>query len=40
MHHYMFYLNDDRHEGAFELIADSWELLPEEKGWWPEISTA
>ncbi|SRR5712692_9483387 len=37
MHHYMFYLKDD---GAFEFIADSWEILPEEKGWWPDISTA
>ena len=37
MHHYMFYLKDD---GAFELIADSWEVLPEEKGTWPEMSTA
>jgi hypothetical protein len=37
MHHYMFYLKDD---GAFEFIADSWEILPEEKGTWPETSTA
>ncbi len=33
-HHYMIYLDE---LGAFEVIADSWELMPEEKGEWPKI---
>jgi hypothetical protein len=37
MHHYMIYMDGD---GAFEFIADGWEVLPEEKGKWPEIPTA
>ena len=28
MHHYLIYVRDD---GAFEFIADSWEVLPPEK---------
>jgi hypothetical protein len=35
MHHYMIYVEDD---AALEVIADSWELLPEEKGQWPRIT--
>jgi hypothetical protein len=31
--HYAFLTKDS---GAFEFIADSWELLPEEPGWWPD----
>jgi hypothetical protein len=34
MHHYMIYPAGD---GAFEFIADSWEVLPAEKGTWPEV---
>ena len=34
-HHYMIYL---READSLEIIADSWELLPEEKGEWPEIT--
>jgi hypothetical protein len=30
--HYLIYIYD---VGSFEAIADSWELLPEEKGEWP-----
>ena len=33
-HHYMIYLRD---APVVELIADSWELLPEELGEWPLI---
>jgi hypothetical protein len=33
-HHYMITLRD---MDTVELIADSWELLPEEKGEWPKI---
>jgi hypothetical protein len=33
-HHYMINLRD---ADTVELIADSWELLPEEKGEWPKI---
>jgi len=31
MHHYMIYLDS---VGCFEVIADSWEVLPEEPGTW------
>jgi hypothetical protein len=34
MHHYMIYLDS---AGCFEVIAASWEALPEEAGPWPEI---
>jgi hypothetical protein len=33
-HHYMI---DLREADTLEVIADSWELLPVEKGMWPEI---
>lgn len=33
-HHYMIYIGDG---GPLEVIADSWELMPEEKGEWPKI---
>jgi hypothetical protein len=31
MHHYMIYLDS---AGCFEVIAESWEALPEEAGAW------
>jgi hypothetical protein len=34
MHHYMIYLDS---VGYFEFIAESWSILPEEIGSWPEI---
>jgi hypothetical protein len=34
-HHYMIFVDDD---AAVEVVADSWDLLPEEKGAWPKIS--
>jgi hypothetical protein len=33
-HHYMINLGD---ADTLEVIADSWELMPEEKGEWPKI---
>jgi hypothetical protein len=33
MHHYMIYLDS---AGCFEVIAESWEVLPEESGAWPK----
>ena len=33
-HHYMIYLDD---MGLLEVIAESWELMPPEKGEWPKI---
>jgi hypothetical protein len=35
MHHYMINLT---HAGTFEIIAESWEALPDEEGEWPDIS--
>jgi len=32
MHHYMLYLDS---VGCFEIIAETWEALPEENGLWP-----
>jgi hypothetical protein len=37
LHHYMIYLDS---AGCFELIAESFHVLPTEPGWWPEISPA
>lgn len=34
MHHYMIYLDS---VGCFEIIAASWELLPEVMGEWKEV---
>jgi hypothetical protein len=31
MHHFMIYLDS---AGCFEVIAESWEVLPEEPGAW------
>jgi hypothetical protein len=31
MHHYMIYLDSS---GCFEILAESWEVLPEERGSW------
>lgn len=31
MHHYMIYFDD---AGCYEIIASSWEILPEEEGLW------
>ncbi|HEY8749541.1 MAG TPA: hypothetical protein VIM11_16275 [Tepidisphaeraceae bacterium] len=36
MHHYMIYLDSS---GTFEVIAESWEALPEEAGSWPNPMT-
>ena len=36
MHHYMIYLDSS---GTFEVIAESWEALPEETGSWPNLTT-
>lgn len=33
MHHYMIYLDS---AGCFEVVAESWEALPEEPGTWPK----
>lgn len=33
LHHYMIYLDSS---GTFEVIAESWEVLPEEPGSWPD----
>lgn len=33
-HHYMIYLDS---AGSFEVIAASWDILPEEVGSWPKI---
>jgi|SRR5580658_8793304 hypothetical protein len=35
MHHYAVYLESI---GAWEIIAESWEALPEQEGSWPRIS--
>jgi hypothetical protein len=35
MHHYVIYVT---HVGMFEIIAESWEALPDEEGKWPEIA--
>ncbi len=35
MHHYAMCLEDS---GVYEVIARSWEVLPEEQGSWPRIS--
>ncbi len=36
LHHYMIYLDSS---GTFEVIAESWEALPEEAGSWPNPMT-
>jgi hypothetical protein len=35
MHHYMIRLDST---GVYEIIAESWEVLPEQEGTWPMIS--
>ena len=35
MHHYKIYLDSG---GLYEVIAESWEVLPEREGTWPMIS--